>query len=558
MKCNSSYLQRRPYRRFQDDESSEYLCSLMNIRFKKGFSGYWQQFGYEIGGPVCYAYVKWFSDLIDDDYPEITDIAFVARDGWLLKQVYEKLPHKRKVNTHYVYAPRTVSLSCQYEAENQDEYRNYLQSLGLGKGAIAVIDTVTMKFSSQRLIAMAEIRPTHGFFWCVLNGAEDYGRNLAYSAYQKERYHTIQNWNVMEFIMTSPEPPILAIKDGKPEYRTSTQEEALRQSVFPAIEWGVLAFVDDVCSRGKYPKISNRTITDWINDFLKHPEKEDITAFEPIRFSERADHSDSIPLDPFGLNKKTFKHIKDKIWLWSQKYKSIYAVLHWGNHLLKDTINAVQSFGCAKYNGTGKTKLVEKLSQYDIVSFDIFDTLILRPYDKPTDLFFDLERDNGLPGFHDNRIRAERDARQLSKKCNGEIDIYDIYTELAKRYEIDARELALEEISQELVTCYANPDFVDIHDALFTKGIRMIAVSDMYLPSEVLLRLLKSCGYLHITEVYVSCEYGAGKYDGSLQKSVQTSVGSDKRIVHIGDNFDSDVKVSKLSGWKAIFYQQQQ
>ena len=33
-------------------------------------------------------------------------------------------------------------------------------------------------------------------------------------------------------------------------------------------------------------------------------------------------------------------------------------------------------------------QLLEKLMKYDVISFDIFDTLIFRPFSAPTDLFF--------------------------------------------------------------------------------------------------------------------------------------------------------------------------
>ena len=33
-------------------------------------------------------------------------------------------------------------------------------------------------------------------------------------------------------------------------------------------------------------------------------------------------------------------------------------------------------------------ELAKRLAQYDVISFDVFDTLILRPFSLPTDLFF--------------------------------------------------------------------------------------------------------------------------------------------------------------------------
>ena len=37
-------------------------------------------------------------------------------------------------------------------------------------------------------------------------------------------------------------------------------------------------------------------------------------------------------------------------------------------------------------------KIKSKIDSYDIISFDIFDTLLLRPYVKPTDLFLHIEK----------------------------------------------------------------------------------------------------------------------------------------------------------------------
>ena len=36
-------------------------------------------------------------------------------------------------------------------------------------------------------------------------------------------------------------------------------------------------------------------------------------------------------------------------------------------------------------------KLIERLGRYDIISFDIFDTLLLRPFSDPTELFYLLD-----------------------------------------------------------------------------------------------------------------------------------------------------------------------
>ena len=51
-----------------------------------------------------------------------------------------------------------------------------------------------------------------------------------------------------------------------------------------------------------------------------------------------------------------------------------------------------------------------------IISFDLFDTLFFRPYLKPNDLFSHLEIINNAPGFKNQRIIAEDNARLISRQ----------------------------------------------------------------------------------------------------------------------------------------------
>ena len=54
----------------------------------------------------------------------------------------------------------------------------------------------------------------------------------------------------------------------------------------------------------------------------------------------------------------------------------------------------------------------KKFLVHDVISFDIFDTLILRPFDDPKSVFFLLGEKNKCPGFKRYRILAEKLARQ--------------------------------------------------------------------------------------------------------------------------------------------------
>lgn len=76
-------------------------------------------------------------------------------------------------------------------------------------------------------------------------------------------------------------------------------------------------------------------------------------------------------------------------------------------------------------------KILKKIKNYDIVSFDIFDTLLKRNVKEPTDVFSYMEKKYQIDGFCEKRIEAEKTAR---KKKNGlEVTLKDIYTEPKKK-----------------------------------------------------------------------------------------------------------------------------
>ena len=78
-------------------------------------------------------------------------------------------------------------------------------------------------------------------------------------------------------------------------------------------------------------------------------------------------------------------------------------------------------------------KELYKAQKYDIVSFDIFDTLIERNVEKPTDIFFQVgvgcfSNYEMAMDFQKRRIIAEHIARNISK--TGEVNLDDIYNAL--------------------------------------------------------------------------------------------------------------------------------
>ncbi len=515
-------------------------------------SSYWENFGYSIGGPVCYGFTKWFSDEISKR-DDITDISFVARDGWLLKKAFEIINPDSKIKCHYIYASRMIAKKCEESKDQKEEYNQYLKSQKFGNGTIAVVDTATVNFSSIRLIDSCVSNKTYGFFWTAVSGTKE-SKDLSYSVYQKKSDNVLRCWELIEFILSSPEAPIDGLKNGEPVYSDSDKYEDERKNIFLSIEKGVLRYVKEISQAGEFPNLDCDRVVKKLNAFLAHPKKEDIEAFLGIRFSSKVDHTDSIPLDPFAKKKFSLQGVKRTVWLYATQRPLLYKVLHGGNTLRRQVLATIKGEKYEQYRDGRPEKLANKLSQYDLISFDVFDTLIKRPFEGPTDLFEVVEKETGIHNFKNFRIKAEIDARSHSSKPGQEVDIYDIYSVLEENYGISAREGIRREIEAEKRFCFANPEMFNVYRSLIKTGKHVVAVSDMYLPSDVIAEILNDCGYDAIDKIYVSCEQGVAKAEGILLHVVYEKEGKPKKCIHVGDNLASDVIGARKAGWDAVWY----
>ena len=184
--------------------------------------------------------------------------------------------------------------------------------------------------------------------------------------------------------------------------------------------------------------------------------------------------------------------------------------------------------------------LFTEARKYKYISFDIYDTLLLRPYVKPRDLFKHIEKFSNAPGFANARIRAEHLARD---KWSGETTFANIYETIDPKYaHLKRTELEFE------MCAFCLPEVRDAFNALCKKR-EVYLISDMYLPKRYLEHLLKLCGLEGYTDLYVSCEHNCSKGSGKLFKRML----AEKRIhpddiIHFGDNIHSDYRVPRSLG----------
>lgn len=200
----------------------------------------------------------------------------------------------------------------------------------------------------------------------------------------------------------------------------------------------------------------------------------------------------------------------------------------------------------------------------EVVSFDIFDTLLLRPFFVPTDLFELLDaRVTDLLGtidridFKMHRMEAEHVARQrFVREHREDVTLDDIYRVLMEILELSREQSALIkqwELELELRFCRPRCFARELFELAMEFGKRVVIASDMYLSADILDKLLRNNGYTGYEKLYVSSEVGVTKASGNLYKHIVEDLSvSPDHILHIGDNETADVLRARKQGWKSI------
>ena len=195
-----------------------------------------------------------------------------------------------------------------------------------------------------------------------------------------------------------------------------------------------------------------------------------------------------------------------------------------------------------------------------IVSFDMFDTLILRPFLLPADMFIllnkkfhELFNTSSVVDFGQVRPKSERELRLIKNKEKiYEITLDEIYEYIGKTYNLDEKKLNKikeEELKMELHFCYIRKTGYELYELAKSMGKRVILTSDIYLLKDSIIKILEKNGY-SFDAYYVSSELRKTKADGTIFEYIKRKEKTDK-ILHIGDNYFSDFVNAEEHGIKA-------
>ena len=203
-------------------------------------------------------------------------------------------------------------------------------------------------------------------------------------------------------------------------------------------------------------------------------------------------------------------------------------------------------------------ELKNQIAWNDVISIDIFDTLIKRKVYRPTDVFLFMDHwFSNLSGrefdFSHARIHAEKTARE--KSLYEEVTLDEIYSVFSEENNISkdlADEAERKEIDTEKKLCMLRNSIADIIKYSRFIGKTIVLTSDFYFSKEQLEGLLSSLG-VEYDDLIVSSEYRATKSSGKLFDILREKY-SEKRILHIGNSWESDYVKAKEHGIDAHFY----
>jgi len=199
--------------------------------------------------------------------------------------------------------------------------------------------------------------------------------------------------------------------------------------------------------------------------------------------------------------------------------------------------------------------IIKKIDEHDVISFDIFDTLICRKvlYTETVHDIQELEyKEDGIDiPFKDLRktVENENPNEELDKIC---IKLSELIF-LKYGYKISAKALIEKEQNVEKRVCFLRKRVWELYEYACRKGKNVYLISDIYLSADFMEEMFSDLDVnIEKKKMLLSCEQKKSKKDGSLweyYKEFEDVKG--KRLLHIGDDELADVKMANKYGINA-------
>lgn len=206
-----------------------------------------------------------------------------------------------------------------------------------------------------------------------------------------------------------------------------------------------------------------------------------------------------------------------------------------------------------QYSARSQDHALLALDDVDLVSFDLFDTLVSRPARRPDAVLklvehrIATEEGRPVPLFAERRAAENR--VRARKHHQGDVNLSEIYAELAAGgtipRDVVERAHALE-TRIDLGALRPRTEVIAILKAAHERGQRIVLMTDTYYEEADIRAILRDIGVADLfAAIYVSNAVGARKDRGDLWGHVETAEAVPRtRWLHVGDNEHSDIQAA--------------
>ncbi|GEM_PF-392381 len=216
-----------------------------------------------------------------------------------------------------------------------------------------------------------------------------------------------------------------------------------------------------------------------------------------------------------------------------------------------------------------KKKIRKEIDRAKCISFDIFDTLLVRDYSSPDDLLREsstratdylwrnVHHDINSEEYYELRKRTARNLLEQAKNNDQEdITLRDIYNGMRKTLGV-SKEVAVKlrkiESDLEIRHTKLRGSISQLYEYARARNKEIILTSDMYLDSDIVDLMLRKNNIQGYEKLYLSSELKLLKKTGNLFKHILSDRGiRSSNLLHIGDNAVSDYSIPKKLGIRSI------
>lgn len=201
--------------------------------------------------------------------------------------------------------------------------------------------------------------------------------------------------------------------------------------------------------------------------------------------------------------------------------------------------------------GISRQTLWQMIEKADVVSFDLFETLVTRKVSVYTDIFelLDLylkKKRILIPDFSKLRLYAEKElSRQKSPKL---VEIYEFVLKRSGCNGISAEELAIMEWELDFKTMTARVEVCEVLKKIVAESDRKVVITtDCYYSLDQVRMIVDQIVRCSVDQILVSSEYGTSKTQSLF--GVLNSLYPDETILHIGDDEAADIVAAQKYGF---------